>query len=177
MKILIEIVLALVTIFCGINFWQIFRRDRFMRSTFANTEALKRALNEMKKSNAFESREFFPKPSWTDDYIMNIYNEGVSSHYALGKASRLMLMIAFVAGLASYFFLGFNYLLINLGLFIFPVIFAVQGSAMENAMEDIMSVAWNVYWFDKKNPKECKDYIEAGTALRPLYKALKELDK
>jgi hypothetical protein len=158
------------------GFWQTIKSNQWMRRAFSDETVLKPLIKVMFDNKVFDTKNVSKTQIlWTDDYKKNIHMEGISNDHALKKARFLMFIIFIIVLGLSYYFLGLVPFIINIIIFAFMDIFPVSQEAKKGATNNIYAIGWNVYWFDEKDSKGCKEYIEQGNALRPLHKVIKEL--
>jgi hypothetical protein len=159
-KVIIEIVLVLITVLSGVNFWLCQKSPRFLGKTLSNYNKIKELYN-FEKDNISNYDMKIPAIG----FEANIGTWLNASIKTLDKVRNWLFVLLIAVGVVS-FLLGFVYWLIIMGVYFLTSFKKVTGSAANNIYNDIFTVMNNVYHWNKYEPIECKEFC---TKTRPQY--------
>jgi len=172
LHIILEVALALVIFFVGTMWWQLLKRDAFLKWAFNN-----RAFLE-----GFISQDLVLHPPPRVVACTEIGHDEVGRlHFmmligALGKTdSRLQRRIKWghaavlLLALVGSHFLGDVYLAMNGILLALLGLQSISVSARNNALEQVLTIAVILHKWIIENPSECAEWIQQAWSLRTLY--------
>jgi len=172
-NIMIEVVIAIVILFVSNSFWQLIKRDRFLRnlirfSPFLEELILKGSLNDPSPKFAVHAEKN------QLGYAINISCAIESDRKTIKRLEIIFSLVGITATVASYA-LGHIFLILNSVLFILPVFFPIAQSAQRSAIDHIMEIAVILYRWRSDNRNECDNFINNASSLQPLYNAIKKV--
>lgn len=170
----IEIVLVIATLFAGNIFWELRKRDRFLKQIICNQSFLETLITRQVLVNASQHRYIAPLIKKNDiGWFLNIQcvtNADIASNKKIAVLHTIILAVILMASL----FLGVPYLVINLIVFILLQFGRISKSAQNNAIDHILTIALILDKWRSDNATECEDWIEQAHSLRPLYNAVRD---
>jgi len=171
-NIMLEVVIAIAILFVCNSFWQLIKRDKFLRdiirfSPFLEELILKGSLNDPNpKFAAYAEKNQL-------GYAINISCAIESDRKTIKRLEIIFGLIGITATVASYA-LGPIFLILNCVLFVLPMFFPIAQSAQHSAIDHIMEIAVILYRWRADNPIECDNFINSASSLQPLYNAIKK---
>jgi hypothetical protein len=171
LHIIIEVVLAFATILASQAFWQLRKRERFLRWAIHNPPLLESLLSRDTLSNPLPRILLFAEKNEVG-YVLNmkcVEHADRSSQWR----TTIFFGIAVAAILIGSYSLGISYLAINFVLSLLTASFPLSPSARANAIEHIFTIALILHKWRLDNATECDEWITYARSLQPLYEAVK----
>jgi hypothetical protein len=174
LKIIVEIVVALVLIALGTSFWSCVKSPRFMARTLADYDGLKTIFSFLDAEKIREETQNM-EPVF-GSYSNNIAMWLKSSISALDKTRNILLFFIVVIVAATYF-LGTTFIIINIAIFLLLALAPIATSAQNNILSDVHTVLKNVYKWNAEDPVACKNFCttEQPRILGNIYRLASEL--
>jgi hypothetical protein len=173
LRIIIEIVLAAVTLFAGQTFWQLRKRARFLRRAIHTPWFLETLISRERLANPPSRVAVFAQKNEVG-YSLNIKCI-VDADRASQRRVTLFFTMAIAAIFIGSYFLGASYLVINVVLFFLTALIPISQSAQFSATEHVFTIALILHKWRLDNPSECDQFIEYTSSLRPLYEQIKKV--
>jgi len=173
--ILIELLILAILLFFGDSFWQLVKRDRFMKN----------AVNDQQLLDNFITKEFFLNPparvalyAQKNDigWFMNIHVLLKSDRATQSKMKTIYLIIVLLL-LAGSYMLGMTFLVINLVCFMLLTMLPISNAAKVNTLENILCLALILHHWRSENTLECDQWIEQGRSLNKVYNSVKKASR
>ena len=177
MNIIIEIVLGTAVLFAAQSFWQLRKRQSFLKQAISNTVLLQLVISRDSLTSPPPHIVFLTSlPVQKDEtgYVINIKRVSDADR-ATQRRVTLMFAVPIVAILVGSYFLGALYLAINVGLFFLTALVPISSSARRNAVDHILTIAVILHRWRLERPAECDKWIEDAWSLRPLYEAVRKV--
>lgn len=172
-NIIVEVIIALGILFVSNSFWQLIKRDRFLKnlirfSPFLEELILKGSLNDPNpKFTAFAQKNQL-------GYAINVSCAIENDRKTIKRLEITFGLVGIVATIGSYA-LGPIFFIINAVMFILPIFAPVAQSAQRSAIDHIMEIAVILYRWRADNPIECDSFISKASSLQPLYEVIKKV--
>jgi len=161
-------------LFAGYTFWQLRKRERFLRRAIRTPEFLESLISRKNLASPPPRVLAFVQQKSELGYVLNM-----KCLMDADRASQRQVTILFSAVVAAIFvvsfFLGLVYLVINVVLFFLMASVPIESSAQSNAMEHIFTVGLLLHRWRLYNAKECDEFVENALILRPLYDVVKKV--
>jgi len=176
LHIIIEIVLAIAVLFASQTFWQLRKRERFLKQVICDPLLLQSLISLETLASPPPHISFLASlPAQKNEvrYVLNI--KCVSD---ADRTTQRRVLFAFAVPIIAIFigscFLGTLYLTINVVLFLSAAFAPISSSAQSNALDHIFTIAVILHKWRLDKPAECDKWIEDAWSLRPLYEAVKK---
>jgi hypothetical protein len=168
----IEIVLIIATLFAGNMFWELRKRDRFLKQTISNQYFLEELITRQVLVNASQHQYIAPLVEKNEiGWFLNIQcviNADRDSQKKIVVQHAIVLLVILTASL----FLGVPFLVINLIVFVLSQFGKISQSAQINVFQHVLTIALILDKWRSDNATECNDWIEKAPSLRPIYNAV-----
>jgi hypothetical protein len=172
LNIFIEIVLATATFILARQFWIVFKRNRFLKSRIINPVFLEVIITREALENPSPEISIYAKPNELG-YFVNIHAANAADVASTRRIKLIYAILLVIVFIASYF-LGIIYLVINTVVLLLAALSPISLPAKSSAYSHILSIAYILRCWHKKNSTECEKWVEQAWALRPLYDAVKK---
>jgi hypothetical protein len=156
-KIIIEVILATLSLGMGNSFWSCVKSPKFLGKTLSNQEEIKKYISFIGKDKLMEDSPKFEKKPDGLEFEHLILITITSSIKATDKGRNLSGFILFVISCCSYF-LSETFVLINLALFLLMWFVEISASAKNNVFQDISNIIRYIYSWNQFEPKKCKNF-------------------
>jgi formate hydrogenlyase subunit 3/multisubunit Na+/H+ antiporter MnhD subunit len=165
----IEISLVIATLFAGHAFWELRKRDRFLKKIISNQAVLERLISRQVLVNASQHKYIAPLVEKNEiGWFLNI-----KCVLDADRTSSQRILTFSVIGLAviltASLFLGYPYLVINLIVFVLLHFGMLSQAARNSALQHVWTIALILDKWRSDNATECEEWIEKANSLRPLY--------
>jgi len=170
MKIVIEIVLGILVFFAGQTFWQLRKREKFVRSAIQVPEFLQTIVSKERLSSPPPHMLAFVQGS---EYALNIkcvIDADRASQRRVAISHGFVIAAIFVGS----YFMGPVYLGINVIMFFATKSIPIASSVKGNAIDHILTLGLILHRWRLVNAKECDEFVEHAQTLRPLYNAVQK---
>ena len=171
MRILAELVLALVTLFAGTLWWQFRKRRQFLKQAIRDETFLSQLISREALLNPPSRLEPYLRKN-SVGYFLNVD--------ALRKADqrsqripRMLFSALLAAVLIASFYLGYWYMAVNALLFFSLVFVPIYSTTRFNAAEHVLTLALILYRWHMENPAECDHWVAQARSLQKLYLAVR----
>src|SRR3990172_3656554 len=175
LKIIIEVVLGIILISLSSSFWACIKSQKYLGKALSD-------YNELKKYFNFIGSEKIYQESQNVQPILGSYSNNMAtwmkaSFSALDKTRNMMLFFSIIVILASYF-LGIEFLLINIVVFFLLSFSPLPASAKNNMISDVHTMFLNIYKWNSVEPVECKRFCtsEQSRIFKNVYNIILEPD-
>lgn len=172
LHITIEIVLAVATLFASLTFWQLRKRERFLKMAIYNSPFLESVISRERLANPSPRISVFAQKN-EGGYVFNM-KLAVDADSASQRRVTLFSAVAIAAIFIGSYFLGVSYLVINVVLFFLTDLVPISSSAQSNAMEQVFIMALILHKWRLDNATECDQWVEHAWSVHPLYEAVKK---
>ena len=161
-------------LFAGQTFWQLRKRDRFMRQAIRTPAFLESLISRERLASPPPRVLAFVQQQSELGYVLNM-----KCLMDADRISQRRVAIFFMAVIAAIFigsyFMGLVYLAINLVLFFLTASVPIASSAQSNAMEHIFTVGLLLHRWRLHNAKECDEFVEHASSIRLLYDIVRKV--
>ena len=173
LRIFIEALIAAALLFVGYSFWQLIKRDRYMKQVLATQSFL----------DTFITQELFINPPARVDmyaqknsigWFINIQTLLKSDGLTQRKMETTYLALVVFLLMGSYL-LGVTFLIINLVLFLLVSYLRLSDPARVNALENLHCLALILHRWITENRPDCERWIQQTDSLRKIYLAVEKL--
>jgi len=172
-KIIIEILLALVSLILSSGFWNCIKSPGFLKRVVDNYDIVKKLYQSIDKDNLPKEAQVVNNQD--APYPVKIAMWIKSSSSALSKTRNVLFVIIIGIVYVSYF-LGLWAFFINLFLIACPAFMPIVSSAQNNIIADVKVVLLNVYYWHQKQPKECEEFCtKEAHVLKTIYRVVAEV--
>jgi hypothetical protein len=172
-NIVIEVVIALVVLFVSNSFWQLVKRDRFLKNLIRFSPFLEELISKGSLNDPNPKFTVFAEKNQLG-YAINVSCAIESDRKTIKRLEITFGLVGLIATIGSYA-LGPIFFIINCVLFILPVFAPVAQSAQRSAIDHIMEMAVILYRWRSDNPTECDNFISKASSLQSLYDAIKKV--
>lgn len=173
--IVIEVVLAILLLTASASFWACIKSPKFLGHVLSEYGELKKFLNFLDKDTIHrESQDIQPV---LGSYSNNIATWMKASFYALDKARNMTALVSAAIIIVSYF-LGLEFLLINVALFFLVSLAPIPASAQKNMFSDLHIMIVTIYKWNSVDPEQCRQFCttEQPRMLKNIYCLVTELN-
>jgi hypothetical protein len=172
-NIIIELPLAITTLFLGINLWALIKSPSHLLRTISDKFILKESLNIIGSDNFInEAKQIKTTPGGHKTFIDTWDNSRINSL----SITRNLLLIPYVIVLIISGYMGITYLIINIAISILLYFQPINAYAINNNMIHIHTVMLNVYKWNTEDTSGCENYC---TFMHPeylqIYKLIKDI--
>lgn len=162
-KIIIELLLAIITLFLGINLWALIKSPSHLRYTISDRIILKEFLNFI-GSDKFINEAKNIQPTLGDYKIfIEIWD---NSHIKSLSKTRNLLLIPYIIVLIISGYIGIVYLIINILISLLLYFQNINSYAKNNNMKHIHTIMLNIYKWNTEDKLGCENYC---TFVHPEY--------
>jgi hypothetical protein len=173
LQILAEICLAITTYFVGRQFWQCFKRERYLQEFMADQDLLQSFISREMLDNPPPRIALFAQPN-QEGYHINLIvisnADKKATRRLVGGFSAALLVVA-----VASCFIGPGYAMLNGILLILtrqePICLAAKSSALGH----VSGLALILYNWYAKDPSDSEQFFDQPLTLTPLYNAVKNL--
>lgn len=171
----IEIVLAVTILFASSSFWQLTKRDIYLKEIIRNKSLLENLIirSNLDAPNPIDA--VFAEKNEIG-YILKLQCVTKSDQQTIKRLKIIFGLIGIVVTIASGA-LGSTYFIVNCVLLTLPAFFPIMQSAQRSAIDHIMEIAVILHRWRSENPMECDNFISNTTSLQPLYNTIKNANK
>jgi uncharacterized membrane protein YwzB len=173
LKILLELIILVALFFLGDSFWQLIKRDKFMRDAVNNKQLLDNFITKELFLNPPARVALYAKKNEIG-WFMNIHVLLKSDRSTQTKMKTILIIIVLVL-LAGSYILGWAFFAINSICFMLMTLFPISNSAKINALENILCLALILHHWRSENALECDQWIEQGRSLHKVYNSIKKV--
>jgi hypothetical protein len=162
MRYLIEIVLALITLYASMGFWQLRKRKRFGTLVSGTPALLERFITrELLTNPPANVRLFAGKGQF--GYVNRLTDLVLADVTSQRQTSMLLAAV-----------LGVTYLALNIALCFLPAFIPVLEETQLNAIEHILAIAVIIDQWRRENATECEELMGQSLAnFRPIFDVVK----
>jgi hypothetical protein len=169
-RILTETVLAAVTVFLGTNWWQLHKREGFLRRALSKPLYLEGLISRDSLVNPpTRLQPYFQRNEI--GYFINIdiviKADLRSQHLPWVLISGILLLI-----LIGSFYQGYVYFTINLTLLLLLGFAPLGEPAQSNADEHLLTMAVILYRWRSEDPAGCDEWVARAHSLKNLYRVV-----
>lgn len=173
--IIIEFTLAIAILYTSTSFWQLLKRDNFLKekiglNPFLEDVILRNSLDEPNPQFAVYAEKH------QLGYASNIHCVIEADRKTINRLEMIFGAIG-ITVTALTCVLGLPYLVLSCLLFVLPVFLPITQSAQRSAIDHIMEIAVILYRWRSDNPMEYNSFISSATSLQALHKAIENAYK
>lgn len=171
LHLLAEIALAVLTVFVASIFWQLVKRKSYLRQAVGNKAILDACISHDVLVNPPARLEpYFEKNEI--GYFVNI-DSVVKADQASQQRIKIVAVVILILVFIGSFYLGYQYLAINVALLLLLGFSRISESAKANALEQILTIAIILHRWRIENPVECDEWVGKADTLKELYGTVK----
>ena len=177
LRVIAEIVLLILSFIGGTQFWQMIKRDKFMKKCLHDQNFLDSFVLHLKNDNFLTKQATQVSVTgamYTSDYEQNIWLEFSSSISSINKVKYIAVSLILAILVGSYF-LGLYFLVANLALIVIIGFFPVTESAKDNVYQDLIAIIWNFNKLFESDKLKCQNLLNKTTVLNLIYKSLEKI--
>jgi hypothetical protein len=173
LNIILELPLAMATLFLGINLWALIKSPSHLMRTISDESILKDSLNIMGSDNFInEAKKTETAPGGHKIFIDTWETSRTNSL----SITRNLLVIPYLIVLVISGYVGFPFLIINIFISLLLYFQPINAYAINNNMIHIHTVMLNIYKWNTEEPSGCENYC---TFIHPeylhIYKLIKDI--
>lgn len=171
--ILAEIALAITTYFIGRQFWQCFKRERYLKHVMSDPNFLQSFLSREMFENPPPPIALFAQPNH-GGYHINLMAISVADKKATRRLTGVFSAALLAVGGVSYF-VDPVYVLLNAIVLILARQEPICLAAKRSALQHVSGVAVILYNWYREDRADCEEFFKQPLTLTPLYNAVKSL--
>jgi hypothetical protein len=168
-NIIIELPLAITTLFLGINLWALIKSPSHLTHTISDKFILKESLNIIGSGSFInEAKKIHTAPGGHKLFIDTWDNSRINSL----SITRNLLLIPYAIVLIISGYMGIIFLIINISISLLLYFQPINAYAINNNMIHIHTVMLNIYKWNTEDKSGCENYC---TFVHPEYLQLYKL--
>ena len=174
LKIIVELILALIIIMTGTTFWILLKRDRFLIKAIQDDNLISKLINKQRMNdfNATHQQPISIKKLIGYSERIKIWEDSDRK-----TQIRLNIFVFFLVLLVIVVSVKISLiiLVLNIALFLLTVLVPIGTSGRNNAFNHIMLVASIIDEWIKNNEEECTQWIGKNTKFKKVFNKLRSL--
>jgi len=171
LHIALRIILVIAMCFVSSAFWQLLKRDRFLKQTMRDQHCLEGFISwDALKDAPLRIAPYLERCEM--GYFINIASVVRADRSALRRAKILFTFLLILILVCTYF-AGMLFILINCIIFLLFVLPPLSQAGQHSALEQVLTLALILHKWRSENSEECDQWIEQASSLRPLYNVVK----
>jgi len=173
LKIIAEVFLGILSVWAGMAFWGVIRKNKYLRAILADQEFLNEWIGNPDKRENISKMASEIKQVVDKEYAYAV-NLSIITHgtKAADRNVRILALFAVIAVSVASFFLGKWYILINVLLFSISWVLSLSEEATKSALGTILELGVTLFKWNQEDKEGCREFIKEAKSLHKLYNAV-----
>jgi hypothetical protein len=170
--IVIKVVLAIGILFVANSFWQLLKRDNFLKKIIRSKPFLEQLISGSALHKPGPKVATYAEKSQLG-YALNISLVVEADRKTIKRLQIIFGLIGIIVAAGSYAF-GLIYLILNCAFFVIPAFFPITQSARRSAIDHIIEIAVILFRWRSEDSIQCDDFANKSV-LRTLNDVIKNV--
>jgi hypothetical protein len=171
LNLLIELPLAITTLFLGINLWALIKSPSHLIRTISDESIIKESLNIIGSENFINEAGKIETAPGGHKLFMDTWETSRRNSLSI---TRNLLLIPYLTVLIISGYVGFTFLIINISISLLLYFQPINAYAINNNMIHIHTVMLHIYKWNTEDTSGCENYC---TFMHPEYLQIYKLIK